>query len=137
MYILFGNEIIDSEEIKLIIENTEIFKVDKDLSKGSKREDVIAFQVHVNIETLNAIIKNEYEFDDMEMEDLFEEYMTLTDELGVDLEELMPKGAILNTRSYKWDQSENIIKSLVVITHEELGEIKLRDITKRLLNQVD
>ena len=30
----------------------------------------------------------------MENEDLFDEYMTLTDEIGVDLEELMPEGAI-------------------------------------------
>lgn len=137
MYILFGNEIIDSEEIKSIIENKGIFTVDKDLSKGSKREDTIAFQISVDIKTLNEILKDEYDLSEMEIEDLFDEYMTLTDELGVDLEELMPEGAILNARSYKWDQSENKIKSVVAITHEELGEMKLRDITKRLLNQVD
>ncbi|KKY01975.1 hypothetical protein VN21_05670 [Paraclostridium benzoelyticum] len=137
MYILFGNEIVDSEEIKSLIENESPFRVDKDLSKGSKREDTIAFQISVDIEELNGIIKEEYELSEMETEDLFDEYMTLTDEIGVDLEELMPEGAILNARSYKWDNSEDRIKAVVAITHEEVGEMKLRDITKRLLSQVD
>ncbi|WP_419742318.1 hypothetical protein [Paraclostridium dentum] len=137
MYILFGNEIVDSEEIKSLIENESPFRVDKDLSKGSKREDIIAFQISVDIEELNEIIKEEYELSEMETEDLFDEYMTLADEIGVDLEELMPEGAILNVRSYKWDNSEDRIKAVVAITHEEVGEMKLRDITKRLLSQVD
>ena len=137
MYILFGNEIVDSEEIKSLIVNTSPFRVDKDLSKGSKREDTIAFQISIDIQKLNEIIKEEYELSEMQTEDLFDEYMILTDELGVDLEELMPEGAILNVRSYKWDNSEDRIKAVVAITHEEIGEMKLRDITKRLLNQVD
>lgn len=137
MYILFGNEIVDSEEIKEIIEGETPFRVDKDLSKGSKREDTLAFQVSIDVEELNNIIREEYDLNEMESEDLFDEYMTLSDEIGVDLEELMPEGAILNARSYKWDNSDNRIKSVVVIAHEELGELKLMDITKRLLTQVD
>lgn len=137
MYILFGNEIVDSEEIKEIIEGETPFRVDKDLSKGSKREDTLAFQVSIDVEELNNIIREEYDLNEMESEDLFDEYMTLSDEIGVDLEELMPDGAILNARSYKWDNSDNRIKSVVVIAHEELGELKLMDITKRLLTQVD
>ncbi|MEG1411867.1 MAG: hypothetical protein RSD36_18710 [Terrisporobacter sp.] len=137
MYILFGNEIVDSEEIKAMIEEETPFRVDKDLSKGSKREDILAFQVSIDVEELNNIIKEEYELNEMESDDLFDEYMTLTDEIGVDLEELVPEGAILNARSYKWDNSENRIKAVVAIAHEELGEIKLMDITKRLLSQVD
>lgn len=137
MYILFGNEIVDSEEIKGLIEGETPFRVDKDLSKGSKREDTLAFQVSIDVEELNNIIKEEYDLGEMEAEDLFDEYMSLTDEIGVDLEELMPDGAILNARSYKWDNSDNTIKAVVVIAHEELGELKLMDITKRLLTQVD
>lgn len=137
MYILFGNEIVDSEEIKELIEGETPFRVDKDLSKGSKREDTLAFQVSIDIEELNNIIKEEYDLEEMETENLFDEYMSLTDEIGVDLEELMPEGAILNARSYKWDNSDNRIKAVVVIAHEELGELKLMDITKRLLTQVD
>jgi hypothetical protein len=137
MYILFGNEVVDSEEIKAIIESESPFRVDKDLSKGSKREDTVAFQISIGIEDLNDIIKEEYELSEMESEDLFDEYMVLTDEIGVDLEELMPEGAILNARSYKWDNSEDRIKAVVAIAHEDLGEMKLMDIIKRLLNQVD
>lgn len=137
MYIVFGNEIVDSEEIKQIIEQESPFTVDKDMSKGSKREDTLAFQVSISVEELNNMIKEEYDIEDMESEDLFDEYMTLTDEIGVELEELMPEGAILNTRSYKWDNSEDVIRAVVVVAHEELGEMKLMDITKRLLTQAD
>ncbi|EPZ61625.1 hypothetical protein H477_0024 [[Clostridium] sordellii ATCC 9714] len=49
----------------------------------------------------------------------------------------MPEGAILNVRSYKWDNSEDRIKAVVAVIPEELGEMKLMDITKRLLTQVD
>ena len=49
----------------------------------------------------------------------------------------MPEDAILNARSYKWDNSEDVIKVVIVIAHEELGEMKLSDITKRLLSQTD
>ena len=45
MYIVFGNEIIDSSEIKDIIENNSDFNVEKDLTKGSKREDTLAYQI--------------------------------------------------------------------------------------------
>ncbi|WGX76311.1 hypothetical protein QJS64_03240 [Paraclostridium bifermentans] len=41
MYILFGNEIVDSEEIKSLIENESPFRVDKDLSKGSKEKTLL------------------------------------------------------------------------------------------------
>ena len=98
MYIVFGNEIIDSEEIKAIIEDESPFRVDKDMSKGSKREDTLAYQVSISIEELNNILKEEYEIDEMDSEELFDEYMILTDEIGVELEELMPEGAILNAR---------------------------------------
>lgn len=137
MYIVFGNEIIDSEEIKAIIEQESPFRVDKDMSKGSKREDTLAYQVSISIEVLNNILKEEYEIEEMDNEELFDEYMTLTDEIGVELEELMPEGAILNSRSYKWDNSEDVIRAVVVVAHEELGEMKVMDITKRLLTQVD
>lgn len=137
MYIVFGNEIIDSEEIKSIIEDESPFRVDKDMSKGSKREDTLAYQVSISIEELNNILKQEYEVSEMDSEELFDEYMTLTDEIGMELEELMPDGAILNTRSYKWDNSEDVIRAVVAVAHEELGEMKLMDITKRLLTQVD
>ena len=105
MYIVFGNEIIDSSEIKDIIENNSDFNVEKDLTKGSKREDTLAYQISIDVALLNEVIKESYELDSIDEEELFDEYMTLSDELAM--------------------------------AHLELGELKLSDITRRLLTQVD
>lgn len=137
MYIVFGNEIIDSSEIKVAIEENSEFIVEKDMTKGSKREDTLAYQISISIDELNEIIKENYELDDIEQEDLFDEYMTLADELAMELEELMPEDVIMNARAYKWDNSDDTIKIVIAMAHEELGELKLSDITKRLLSQVD
>lgn len=137
MYIVFGNEIVDSAEIGVTIEENSDFKVEKDMSKGTKREDVVAYQLSISIETLNEYLKEDYDLDSMDEEELFEEYMTISDEAAMELEELMPEDTIANARSYKWDNSENAIKVIISIAHEDLGELKLSDITKRLLSQVD
>ena len=137
MYIVFGNEIIDSSEIKDIIENNSDFNVEKDLTKGSKREDTLAYQVSINVDLLNEVIKENDEVDELNEEELFNEYMTLSDELAMELEEYMPEDVIINARAYKWDNSDNTIKSVLAMAHLELGELKLSDITRRLLTQVD
>ncbi len=137
MYIVFGNEIVDSNEIKVLIEDNSEFNVDKDMTKGTKREDTVAFQVSISIDELNEIIRENYELEDIDEEDLFDEYMTITDELAMELEELFSEDIIMNARAYKWDNSENAIKAVIAISHEELGELKLSDITKRLLTQAD
>ena len=108
MYIVFGNEIIDSSEIKDIIENNS-----------------------------DEVIKESYELDSIDEEELFDEYMTLSDELAMELEEYMPEDIIINARAYKWDNSDNTIKLVLAMAHLELGELKLSDITRRLLTQVD
>ena len=133
MYIVFGNEIIDSSEIKDIIENNSDFNVEKDLTKGSKREDTLAYQISIDVALLNEVIKESYELDSIDEEELFDEYMTLSDELAMELEEYI----IINARAYKWDNSDNTIKLVLAMAHLELGELKLSDITRRLLTQVD
>lgn len=137
MYIVFGNEIIDSSEIKDIIEANSSFIVEKDLTKGSKREDTLAYQISISIEELNEVLKENYELDEIDSEELFDEYMTIADELAMELEELMPEDVIMNARAYKWDNSDDSIKVVVAMAHLELGELKIADITKRLLTQVD
>ena len=137
MYIVFGNEIVDSNEIKLLIEENSEFRVDKDMTKGTKREDAVAFQVRISIDELNEVIKENYELEEINEEDLFDEYMTITDELAMELEEYMPEDIIINARAYKWDNSDNTIKLVLAMAHLELGELKLSDITRRLLTQVD
>lgn len=137
MYIVFGNEIIDSCEIREIIEEKSNFTVEKDLTKGSKREDTLAYQISISIDELNQIINENYELDEIDKEELFDEYMTIADELAMDIEELMPEDVIINARAYKWDNSDDRIKVVIAMAHMELGELKLLDITKRLLSQVD
>lgn len=137
MYIVFGDEIIDSNDIKDIIENNSDFSVEKDLTKGTKREDTLAYQMSISINLLNEIIKEEYELDDLDEEVLFDEYMILSEELAMELEKYMPENVIMNARSYKWDNSENTIKLVLVMSHLQLGQLKLSDISRRLLTQVD
>lgn len=137
MYIVFGNEIIDSSEIKTAIEDNSRFTVEKDMTKGTKREDTLAYQISITINELNDIIKENYQIEELESEDLFDEYMTLSDELAMQLEEIMPEEVIMNARAYKWDNSDDTIKVVIAMGHIELGELKLSDITKRLLSQTD
>ena len=137
MYIVFGNEIIDSSEVADIIEGNSNFTVEKDLTKGSKREDTLAYQISISIEELNEILKDNFELEEIDSEDLFDEYMTLADELAMELEAYMPEDVIINARAYKWDNSDDTIKIVIAMAHIELGELKLSDITKRLLSQVD
>lgn len=137
MYVVFGNQIVDSKEIKEIIETNTEFKVVKDMSKGSKREDILAFNLSVDINTLKNIIEEEYDETELNDDDLFEEYLTLAEDIATDIEEYIPAGAILDIRAYKWDQSDNDIKLVIAIAHEDVGEAKLRDIMRRLITQVE
>ena len=120
-----------------IIENNSDFNVEKDLTKGSKREDTLAYQISISVDLLNEVIKENYELDSLDEEELFDEYMTMADELAMELEEYMPEDVIINARAYKWDNSDNTIKLVLAMAHLELGELKLSDITRRLLTQVD
>ena len=58
MYIIFGEEIVDSEEIRESIEKNSDFTVDRDMCKGTKREDVVAYQLSISINILNEKLKH-------------------------------------------------------------------------------
>lgn len=137
MYVIFGNQIVDSEEIKDIIRNNSDFTVETDMSKATKREDVVAYQLSISIDTLKQYINEEFDVESIGEEDLFDEIMTIADEAAMELEEVMPEESIINARAYKWDNSENAIKVIIAICNEDLGELKLYDVTKRLLSQID
>ncbi|MGX9758701.1 hypothetical protein ACWYRQ_20755 [Clostridioides difficile] len=137
MYIIIGNEIVDSEELKIIIDKNSKFKVEKDLSKSTKREDIIAYQLSINLDYLDTIISEQDDDINLSDEEKFDEYMTLCDELALDLEELMPKYTIINARAYKLDEVEGIVKIILVIAYADLGHLKLSDVIKRLLRQID
>ena len=107
MYIAFGNRVIDSKDIKDIIEENTEFKV-----------------ISININELDE-------------DSLFNEYMASTEELGFELEEYLPEDSIIDFKSYKWDPSDNDIKAVFVMANEDLGYNKLKDVMKRLLTQVE
>lgn len=137
MYIAFGNRVIDSNDIKKIIEENTEFKVIKDMSKGSKREDVVAFNLSVDVEILKEELSENYNLDVLDEDTLFDEYMATAEEIGYEIEEYLPEDAVVKFQAYKWDPSDNDIKAVIVIVNEELGERKAMDIVKRLLTQVE
>ena len=63
MYIAFGRKVVDTEEVKNEIENNSEFKVIKDMTKGTKREDTLAFNLSIDISILNWIIEDDYNID--------------------------------------------------------------------------
>lgn len=137
MYIIFGEEIVDSEEIREIIEENSDFRVDRDMCKGTKREDVVAYQLSIKVDILNGELEQDYDLDNMSEEELFEEYISLSEEMAVGLQEFMPKHSLVNSISYKWDNSENVIKTVFTMAYIGLGQLKLNDVSRRLLNELD
>lgn len=135
MYIAFGNEIQDSLELKNLIEKNSEFKVLVDMSKGSKREDTMAYNLSIDINILNEILNDDFDINSFTEDELFDEYLSLAEELATDLEEYIPENGLFDVKSYKWDESQGDIKLVMAVIPEELGENKLRDIMKRLLKQ--
>ena len=135
MYIAFGNRVLDSKDFKEIIEMNSQFKVINDMSKGSKREDIIAFNLKIDVDILKEMLKNDFE--DLNTEEVIDELWCLTDEVGADLKKFMPDDSYFDIRAYKLDESLNAINLIMAVCHEELGKRKLKDIMNRLLTQVE
>ncbi|WP_434797912.1 hypothetical protein [Terrisporobacter vanillatitrophus] len=137
MYIIFGEEIVDSEEIRKTIEENSDFKVDRDMCKGTKREDIVAYQLSIPVKVLNEKLKQDYDLDQMSEEDLFEEYISLSEEMAIELQNFMPKHSLVNSISYKWDNSSDVVKTVFTMAYIGLGQLKLNDVSRRLLNELD
>lgn len=137
MYVAFGKRVLDSSEFKKIIEDNSNFKVLKDMSKGSKREDIVALNISISADILREILSDDYSIDELTADELFAEYLGLAEELGTDLEEFMPDDSIINVQSYKWDESDNDIRCILVLVHEDFSQGKLKDVSRRLLNQAE
>ena len=137
MYIIFGEDIVDSEEIKQIIEENSDFTVDRDMCKGTKREDIVAYQLSIPVNILSEELKQDYDLDEMNEEELFEEYINLSEEMAIELQNFMPKHSLINSISYKWDNSSNVIKTVFTMSYIGLGQLKLNDVSRRLLGELD
>ena len=79
MNVEFHNEIVDSNDIKDIIGKNTEFKVVKDMSKGSKRDDTLAFNLSIEINTLNDLMEGECNLDELTEDKLFDEYLSLAE----------------------------------------------------------
>ncbi|MBZ9606871.1 hypothetical protein G9F73_003370 [Clostridium estertheticum] len=137
MYVEFNNKIVDSKDIKDIIEKNTEFKVVKDMSKGSKRNDILAFNLSVEINTLNDLMEGEFNLNELTEDELFDEYLSLAEEIAMDIEEYVPDGAIMDIKAYKWDKSDDGIKLVIIIASEDTTELKLKDIMRKLITQVE
>ena len=137
MYIIFGEEIVDSDEIREIIEKNSNFTVDRDMCKGTKREDIVAYQLSIPVSILNEKLGQNYNLDEISEEELFEEYINLSEEMALELQDFMPKHSLVNSISYKWDNSTDVIKTVFTMAYIGLGQLKLNDVSRRLLNELD
>ena len=107
------------------------------MSKGTKREDTAAYNLSISIDVLKGIIEDDYSIEDLTEDELFEEYISLAEELATDLEDLFEEDAIIDIKAYKWDPSDNDIKLVIAALHRNLGENKLKDVMRRLLTQLE
>lgn len=139
MYVVFGDEVLDSLEVFDVINEKTNFVVEKDLTKSTKREDVLAYKISIDVSLLNDLMKEKYDcLDDFSEDELFDEYMNFCDDLGSKISDFIENDeSIVLSRAYKWDNSDDTIKSVVAICHFEVGKLKLSDVVKRLISQVD
>ena len=84
MYVAFGNRVVDSLDFKKLIEENSNFKVLKDMSKGSKREDVVALNLSLSADILKEILSDDYDINELTEDELFEELDDEGDELLFD-----------------------------------------------------
>ena len=137
MYIVFGTKILDTKDIAKNIEDNTEFKVLKDMSKGTKREDVAAYNLSIPVEVLNEEIENDSNIEELDEDTLFEEYVAIAEEIAMEVEEYLPDESQVRFVTYKWDLSDNDIRGILVVGNDEIKENKLFDVLKRLLTQVE
>ena len=133
MYILFGNEILDSNDIINLINKDSDFKVETDLTKSTKREDVISLKININIKNIDLNLKfNQY--DDI----VFEKYLNKAEEIFMNFSnEKFDYTKRIVVNAYKWDELSNSIYLIVALSDISLPLLKLNDVLGRLLKQND
>lgn len=136
-YIVIGDHFVDSEEISNKIKEKTQFKRVKDLTKGSKREDTLVFQILQDVKELKKELDLEGQGIDAEEEELIEELMSLADEKAYIIEEFMPEDTICYVYSYHYDEGLEEIRTILVAADEVIGGLRLREIAERILRSVD
>jgi hypothetical protein len=142
MYIVFGRKIMDTKEIGDLIQANSKFKVLKDMSKGSKREDIAAYNLSIDAADLSQFMEEEGNIDreslkQLSEDEIFDEYLAAAEEYAAIIEDILPPQSIFDVMAYKWDKSDNEIRLIMGAAHEEMKELKLRDVMKKLMRQVE
>ena len=133
MYVVFGDEVLDSNEIIDLFDNESDFVVETDLTKSTKREDVIALKVRICVEDIYSDSK----FDQYN-EELFEEYLDNAEEMITDFADInFDYKKRFVTSAYKWEELDNSIYLIVALSDISLPLLKLNDVLNRLLKQND
>ena len=133
MYVVFGDEVLDSNEVIDLFNNESDFFVETDLTKSTKREDVIALKLKINIEDIYSDSK----FDQYN-EEIFEEYLDNAEEIITDFVEMnFDYKKRFVTSAYKWEELDNSIYLIAAFSDISLPLLKLNDVLNRLLKQND
>ena len=133
MYVVFGDEVLDSNEIIDLFNNESDFIVETDLTKSTKREDVIALKLRIGVEDIYSDSK----FDQYN-EEIFEEYLDNAEEIITDFVEInFDYKKRFVTSAYKWEELNNSIYLIVALSDISLPLLKLNDVLNRLLKQND
>ena len=133
MYVVFGDEVLDSNEIIDLFNNESDFIVETDLTKSTKREDVIALKLRIGVEDIYSDSK----FDQYN-EDIFEEYLDNAEEMITDFTDInFDYKKRFVTSAYKWEELDNSIYLIAAFSDISLPLLKLNDVLNRLLKQND
>ena len=133
MYVVFGDEVLDSNEVIDLFNNESDFFVETDLTKPTKREDIIALKLKINIEDIYSDSK----FDQYN-EEIFEEYLDNAEEIITDFVEMnFDYKKRFVTSAYKWEELDNSIYLIAAFSDISLPLLKLNDVLNRLLKQND
>ena len=133
MYVVFGDEVLDSNEVIALFNNESDFFVETDLTKSTKREDIIALKLKINIEDIYSDSK----FDQYN-EEIFEEYLDNAEEIITDFVKInFDYKKRFVTSAYKWEELDNSIYLIAAFSDISLPLLKLNDVLNRLLKQND
>lgn len=133
MYVIFRDEMIDSEDIIEKINKSTNFKVITDLTKATKREDVMSFKMAIPVKKLD-----ENTIFDWENEELVNELFSKTESLTRYILDFFPKYTVEASSAYKWEELDNSIYIVIVIANIDIKLKKLKlDILPRMMKQVD
>jgi len=136
-YVVAGDKIYDSNEILRDIKEAISFKNIKDISAGSKREDTLIFHLLLDAEELKKQLLEELDTTELEDEELVSELLILADERVALIEEYIPEDFISYGYSYHYDEGNNEIKAIFVAVDEIVGELRLKDVSERILRSLD